>query len=89
MAVSLMPGTAPRRCYIGLVQIADEYGVRMNIVDWDDGSNRIRVHSEDLFAPWTSITSMLVCTQEEPKRRFLKDGAPAWQAEVESMDTKG
>ena len=85
VAASLEPGTAPFNCYIGLVLAADEYGVRINLAHWDDDLDVIVGHTEDFFAPWTSITSMLVCTEEQPTRRFIRDKAPVWQADVESM----
>ena len=85
VAIGLEPGTAPNRCYIGLVLAADEYGVRINIARWDDSLDMIIRDTEDLFAPWVSITSMLVCTEEEPVRRFLKDKAPAWQSEMNAL----
>lgn len=89
VALRLKPGTAPSSCYIGLVQAADDYGLRINPVHWDNELDMIVSHTEDLFAPWPSITSMLVCTDEQPSRRFVKDKAPSWQAEIEAMDTKG
>ena len=87
VALFMVPETAPCSSYIGLVQAADEYGIRINLVDWDNELDRIRRLTEDLFVPWFSITSMLVCTDEEPKMRFVRDKAPAWQADIESMIT--
>lgn len=88
VAIGLIPGTAPHNCYLGLVQIADEYGVRINLVEWDDDLDGVKKYTEDLFVPWTSITSMLVCTENEPVRRFIKDKAPKWQAATESMNAE-
>jgi hypothetical protein len=31
---------------------------------------------------------MLVCTQEEPTRRFVRDRAPKWKSQVEAMYRK-
>ena len=31
VAISLVPGTAPCNCYIGLVQAVDEFGLRMDL----------------------------------------------------------
>ena len=89
VAISLMPGTAPANCYIGLVQAADEYGLRINMVEWDNELDGVKKYTEDLFIPWININSMLVCTEEEPVRRFVKDRAPAWKAQVEAMETGG
>ena len=89
VALGLLPGTAPHNCYIGLVQAVDEYGIRINLADWDDELERVRTHTEDIFVTWVNITSMLVCTEEEPVRRFLRDKAPLWQSEVESMAKEG
>ena len=89
VALCLIPGTAPCNCYIGLVQAVDEYGIRINLAEWDDELDGVRKYTEDFFAPWVSIASILVCTEEEPVRRFIKDKAPAWKAEVEAMDIEG
>lgn len=86
VAIGLEPGTAPSRCFIGLLMAADEYGVRINLVHWDDSLDMIMRDTEDLFVPWVSITSMLVCNKEEPVRRFLRDKAPAWQKKMNSLD---
>lgn len=85
VAVSLIPETAPECCYIGLVQVLDEYGVRMTQVEWDDQLDGIKQFSEDIFVPWVNVNSMLVCTQQEPTRRFVRDRAPAWKAQIEAM----
>ena len=87
VAISLIPGSAPSNCYIGLVEAIDEYGLRINLTQWDDELDGVKHTTEDLFTPWVSITSMLVCTKDEPVRRFIKDKAPAWKAQVEAMDT--
>ncbi len=88
VAVSLIPETAPECCYIGLVQVLDEYGIRMTQVEWDDQLDGVKQFSEDIFVPWVNVNSMLVCTQEEPTRRFVKDRAPKWKAQVEAMYKK-
>ncbi len=88
VAVSLIPETAPEYCYIGLVQVLDEYGIRMTQVEWDDQLDGVKQFSEDIFIPWVNVNSMLVCTQEEPTRRFVKDRAPKWKAQVEAMYKK-
>jgi len=88
VAVSLIPETAPECCYIGLLQVLDEYGIRMTQVEWDDQLDGVKQFSEDIFVPWVNVNSMLVCTQEEPTRRFIKDRAPKWKAQVEAMYKK-
>jgi len=88
VAISLIPGTAPCNCYIGLVQAADEFGIRVNLVEWDDELDGVKKYTEDLFVPWINITSMLVCTEEEPVRRFVRDKAPTWKTQVESLATE-
>jgi hypothetical protein len=88
VAVSLIPRTAPEYCYIGLLQVLDEYGIRMTQVEWDDQLDGVKQFSEDIFVPWVNVNSMLVCTQEEPTRRFVKDRAPKWKAQVEAMYKK-
>ena len=88
VAVSLLPGTAPSSCYTGLVQATDEYGIRINPVHWDDELDVVVRHTEDLFVPWESITSILVCTEDQPTRRFVRDRATAWQADIQAMHHK-
>lgn len=88
VAVSLLAGTAPLNCYIGLVEEADEYGIRINMVHWDDSLDMIGGYTESLFVPWTNISSMLVNTEKQPTRRFMADRAPKWQAQVEAMREK-
>jgi hypothetical protein len=85
VALALIPGIAPRKCYIGLVKAADEYGIRINQTFWDNDLDDIRGSTEDIFIPWININSMLVCTEEEPAKRFVRDRAKKWQAEVEAM----
>ena len=88
VAVSLIPATAPECCYIGLVQVLDEYGVRITQVEWDDQLDGVKQFSEDIFVPWVNVNSMLVCTHEEPTRRFVRDRAPAWKKQIEAMYRK-
>ena len=88
VAASLMPGTAPECCYIGLVQALDEFGIRITQVEWDDQLDGVKQFSEEIFIPWNNVNSMLVCTQEEPTMRFVKDRAPKWKAQVETMNKK-
>jgi len=85
VAISIIPGTAPNACYIGLVRSVDEYGIRITPVKWDDDLDDVRLSTEDFFVTWVNIKSMLVCTEEEPAKRFVRDKAPQWQIEVESM----
>ena len=85
VALSLAPETAPHSAYMGLVKVADEYGVRINQVHWDEKLDIVAASTEDLFVPWSNITSMLVCTQGQPTRRFVRDRAPQWLSEIESM----
>jgi hypothetical protein len=84
-AIGLVSETAPSNCYIGLIMAADEYGVRINLVHWDYELDVVTRETEDLFIPWASITSMLVCNEDQPSRRFLTHRAPAWQADLESL----
>lgn len=85
VAVSLLPGTAPENCYIGLVQAADEYGIRIDLVHWDNKLDMLGGYTESLFLPWTNINSILVSNEKQPTRRFMTDKATKWQAQVESM----
>jgi len=89
VSVGLIPGTAPYGCYIGLVKAVDEHGIRIIPAIWDDDLDEIRLSTEDVFVTWVNINSMLVCTEEEPAKRFVRDKAPMRQAEVESICTEG
>ena len=84
-AIGLASGTAPNNCYVGLIMAADEYGVRMNLVHWDGDLDVVTRETEDLFIPWSSITSMLVCNEDQPSRRFLTHRAPAWRTDMKSL----
>ena len=85
VSISLVPGTAPECCYIGLVQVVDEYGLRMTQVEWDDQLDGVKQYSEDIFVPWVNVNSMLVCTEQEPTRRFVRDRAPEWKRKTEAI----
>ena len=76
---------APCVCYIGRVEEVDEYGVLINESRWDDELDIIHVQTEDLYLPWSSVNAMLVCTPQQPERRFLRDRAPEWRAAIEAM----
>ena len=54
VAISLIPGTAPEYCYIGLVQVLDEYGIRITQVEWDDQLDGVKQYSEDIFVRWSA-----------------------------------
>jgi len=88
VAVNLLPGTAPHNCYIGLVEAADEYGVRIDLVHWDDKLDMLGGYTESLFVPWENLLSMLVSTEKQPTRRFMTDRAPKWQAQIEAIHGK-
>ena len=85
VAVNLVPETAPRNCYIGLVDAVDDHGIRINLVHWDDKLDMLGGYTESLFVPWTNINAILVSTEKQPTRRFMVDRAPKWLSEVESM----
>jgi len=88
VAISLLPGTAPQNCYIGRVEAVDEYGIRVDLVHWDDKLDMMGGYTESLFVPWVNISSILVSTERQPTRRFLTDKAPKWQTQIESMRGK-
>ena len=88
VAVNLVPDTAPHNCYIGVVEVVDDYGIRINLVHWDDKLDMLGGYSESLFVPWVNIDSILVSTEGQPTRRFMTDRAPKWKAQIESMRGK-
>ncbi len=75
VALTLRPGAAPLRCYVGEVQAVDDRGVRITLVDWVTG----RAVGNDLFAPWAEISAALVCTPDHDRGLFGED-ARRWQA---------
>ena len=85
VAVSLLPGTAPDNCYIGLVEAADEYGIMLDLVHWDNKLDMLGGYTESLFVPWANINSILVSTEKQPTRRFMADKALKWQSQIEAM----
>ena len=85
VAVSLWPETAPNNCYIGLVEIADDYGVRINLVHWDDKVDMLTGYTESLFMPWENISSILISATERPTKRFITSIGPNWCTKIESM----
>lgn len=88
VAVNLVPETAPNKCYIGVVEVVDDYGIRINLVHWDDKLDMLGGYSESLFVPWVNIDSILVSTEGQPTRRFMTDRAPKWKNQIESMRGK-
>ena len=88
VAVNLIPGTAPCNCYIGLVADVDEYGIRLDLVHWDDKLDMLGGYTESLFLPWININSILVSTEKQPTRRFMTTTAPAWQDKIEAIYEK-
>ena len=88
VAVNLVPETAPHNCYIGMVEVVDEHGIRIDLVHWDDKLDMLGGYTESLFVPWENINSMLVSTEKQPTRRFMTDRAPKWQAQIEAMHGK-
>lgn len=85
VAVHLVTGTAPDNCYIGMVEEADEQGIMINLVHWDEKLDMLGGYTEGLFIPWRNINSVLVSTETQPTRRFMTDRARKWQAQIEAM----
>lgn len=53
--------------YVGQVQELSEYGVRITLIDWIAGD----FVGFDFFAPWTSIQSAIVATNEHSLEEFI------------------
>lgn len=85
VAVYVVPETAPHNCYIGMVEVADEHGILINLVHWDNDLDMLGGYTESIFIPWVNINSILISTDKQPTRRFMTDRAPKWQAQIESM----
>jgi hypothetical protein len=88
VAVHLMSETAPDDCYIGIVNVADEHGILINLVHWDDKLDMLGGYTESIFVPWANINSMLVSTENQPTRRFMADRARKWKSRIEAMHDK-
>ena len=85
VAVSLEAGTAPNNCYIGVVEDVDEYGLRINLIHWDEELDMVGGYTESLFLPWKNVTSILISAEERPTKRFLSMRAKSWQAKIEAL----
>lgn len=85
VAVHLLPESAPEDCYIGIVQAADEFGILINLVHWDDKLDMVGGYTESIFVPWMNVNAMLVSTETQPSRRFIADRARKWKAQIAAM----
>jgi len=74
VALTLKPGTAPRRVYIGLVEAVERHGIRLSSLEW--------LGDSDLFVPWESITAALVATNLGALMG-LSETAERWQEQIE------
>jgi hypothetical protein len=87
-AVHLMPETAPDSCYIGMVEVADDHGILLNLVHWDDKLDMVGGYTESLFIPWVNINSVLISTEKQPTRRFMADRARKFKSQIEALHNK-
>ena len=78
VALTLPEGVAPLRCYVGQIEVIDDLGLRMTLMDWVVGT----FTSDDLFVPWSNIESCLVCKENHDLELFLEHSAPKWQAHM-------
>jgi hypothetical protein len=77
VALTLRADTAKLRVYVGQVQALDDRGVRITLIDWFVGS----ASSWDFFAPWDSIVSTLIATDEHEHAGF-GEAASSWQSDM-------
>lgn len=78
VAVTVQPGIAPLRSYVGQIQATDDHGIRLSLMDWFVGD----AVSNDLFLPWTSIQAAKVATGAHDLKSFLhadRGAAAKWQ----------
>ena len=87
-AIHLMPDTAPESCYIGMVEVADEHGILLNLVHWDDKLDMVGGYTESLFIPWANINSVLISTEKQPTRRFMADRARKFKNQIDALHSK-
>ena len=88
VAVHLIPDTAPSNCYVGIVEAADDQGIMINLVHWDEKLDMLGGYTEGLFIPWKNINSILISSETQPTRRFMTDRARKWQSQIEDMHGK-
>jgi hypothetical protein len=72
--VTVKPGTAPSRCYVGRIQAIDSLAIRLTQVDWIIAD----AASWDFYVPHSSVESALVATEEHNLKAF-GDVAGKWQ----------
>jgi len=85
VAVHLLPESAPEDCYIGIVHAADDFGILVNLVHWDEKLDMVGGYTESIFLPWMNINTILVSTEPTPTRRFLVDRAGKWKTQIAAM----
>lgn len=73
VAILLKKGTAPERCYVGLVESTDDNGVRLTLLDWEVKE----CVSWDLYVAWGNIESAMIATPNHYMNKFL-DEAMKW-----------
>jgi hypothetical protein len=74
VALTLKPGTAPLRCYVGQIQALSDDGIRLTLADWFSGM----ATGYDFYVPNRNVESALVCTEEHDLKGF-GDHAGKWQ----------
>ena len=81
VAVTLKPGTAPLRSYVGQIQAIDARGIRITLVDWISG----RTANWDLYIPHSNLESALVATEQQDAKGFA-GAAGTWQKEMQGKE---
>lgn len=81
VALTLKPGTAPIRSYVGTVEAIDAHGIRITLINWLLGM----AAGNDLFVPWANLDSALVCTDRHDQDLFGRD-AERWQEDMCKKD---
>jgi hypothetical protein len=77
VALTLKPGAAPRRVYIGLVEAVGRHGIRLSRLEWLG----VSLGGCHLFVPWESITAALVVMNAEAAMG-LSETAERWQKQI-------
>jgi hypothetical protein len=81
VAVTLKPGTAPLRSYVGCIQEMDAQGLRLTLVDWFTGV----AGGWDLYIPHSNLESALVATDAHDVESF-REASAKWQNKMNGQE---
>lgn len=80
VALTLRPGAAPLRCYVGQIVAIDSTGINLTLIDWPTRE----FVGASMFAPWSEVTSALVGGPDSDESNTI-DAAEKWQASMNNQ----